>query len=168
MTHADMPFHNFWPRDKAVLACAPAILFLGLRHKEIMFARDYGHFTNKFCSIYTFGDVIRTLPRRIFISMQRSEAGKLILLDATPGATSPSEPAEVRCAVIPPVPFALPEGYQLGSMVVHLYCNSQHATRPLQLCLPHCMVWWGGACQRWSVLCYGSSHTQGGGECVLL
>ena len=51
MTHADMPFHNLWPRDKVVLACAPAILFLGLRQKEIMFARDYGHFTN-ICSMF--------------------------------------------------------------------------------------------------------------------
>ena len=75
------------------------------------------------------------------ICLHRSEVGKPILLDVTPDATIPSEPAEVRFAVIPHGPFTLPEGYRLGSTVVYLYYNGQHGTRPLQLRLPH---WYGG------------------------
>ena len=51
------------PRNKVVFACVLAILFLGLRHKERIFARDYGHFTKFAQCFYTFDDVIRTLPR---------------------------------------------------------------------------------------------------------
>ena len=43
--------------------------------------------------------------------------------------------------MIPDGPFTLPAGYQLGSMVVYIYCNGRHVTCPLVLQLPH---WYGG------------------------
>ena len=64
-----------------------------------------------------------------------------ILLEVPPGAVSPSERLEVRSAVIPNGPFTLPEGYQLGSMVVYIHYDSPRVTHPLTLCFPH---WYGG------------------------
>ena len=75
------------------------------------------------------------------LCLQFSEVGKSILLSVSPGALSPSECAEVRYAVIPDGPFKFPEGYQLCSMVVYVYYNGQHDTRPHILRLPH---WYGG------------------------
>ena len=69
------------------------------------------------------------------------EEGETILLEVPPGAISPSGSAEVHSAVIPNGPFTLPEGYQLGSMVVYAYYDSQCITQPLRLRLPH---WYGG------------------------
>ena len=69
------------------------------------------------------------------------EEGESILLEVPPGAVSPSECVEVRSAVIPNGPFTLPEGYQLGSMVVYIHYDSRRVTRPLTLRLPH---WYGG------------------------
>ena len=64
-----------------------------------------------------------------------------ILLEVPPGAVSPAESVEVCSALIPDGPFALPEGYQLGSMVVYLYYDGHHLTKPFTLSLPH---WYGG------------------------
>ena len=69
------------------------------------------------------------------------EEGETILLEVPPGAVRPSESAEVHSAVIPDGPFTLPEGYQLGSMVVYIHYDSRRVTQPLKLCLPH---WYGG------------------------
>ena len=67
--------------------------------------------------------------------------GGTILLEVPPGAVSPAESVEVRSALIPDGPFTLPEGYQLGSMVVYLYYDGRRLTKPLTLSLPH---WYGG------------------------
>ena len=67
--------------------------------------------------------------------------GKTILLEVPPGAVSPAESVEVRSALIPDGPFTLPEGYQLGSMLVYLYFDGRHLTKPFSLSLPH---WYGG------------------------
>ena len=69
------------------------------------------------------------------------EEGETILLEVPPGAVRPSESVEVHSAVIPDGPFTLPEGYQLGSMVVYTYYDSRRVTQPLRLRLPH---WYGG------------------------
>ena len=69
------------------------------------------------------------------------EEGESILLKVPPGAVSPSACVEVRSAVIPDGPFTLPEGYQLGSMVVYIHYDSRHVTQPLTFRLPH---WYGG------------------------
>ena len=69
------------------------------------------------------------------------EEGETILLEVPPDAISPSESVEVRSAVTPDGPFTLPEGYQLGSMVVYTHYDSRHVTCPLKLHLPH---WYGG------------------------
>ena len=69
------------------------------------------------------------------------EEGETILLEVPPGAISPSESVEIHSAVIPDGPFTLPEGYQLGSMVVYIHYDSRLVTQPLKLCLPH---WYGG------------------------
>ena len=67
--------------------------------------------------------------------------GKTILLEVPAGAVNPSECMEVHSAVIPNGTFTLPEGYQLGSMVVYIHYDSRRVTQPLKLCLPH---WYGG------------------------
>ena len=67
--------------------------------------------------------------------------GESILLEVPSGAVSSSECVEVCSAVTPDGPFILPEGYQLGSMVVYIHYDSRHVTRPLTLRLPH---WYGG------------------------
>ena len=67
--------------------------------------------------------------------------GGTILLEVPPGAGSPAESVEVRSAVIPDGPFTLPEGYQLGSMVVYLCYDGHRLTKPFALSLPH---WYGG------------------------
>ena len=69
------------------------------------------------------------------------EEGEAILLEIPPGAVNPSESVEVHSAVIPDGQFTLPEGYQLGSMVVYIHYDSRRVTQPLKLCLPH---WYGG------------------------
>ena len=69
------------------------------------------------------------------------EEGETILLEVPPGAVCPSESVEVHSSVIPDGPFTLPEGYQLGSMVVYVYYNDRRVSCPLLLCLPH---WYGG------------------------
>ena len=69
------------------------------------------------------------------------EEGGTIFLEVPPGAISASEMVEVRSAIIPDGPFALPEGYQLSTMVVYIYYDGQRVTQPLRLCLPH---WYGG------------------------
>ena len=67
--------------------------------------------------------------------------GGTILLEVPPGAVSPAESVEVCSALIPDGPFTLPEGYQLGSMVVYLYYDGRRLTKPCTLSLPH---WYGG------------------------
>ena len=67
--------------------------------------------------------------------------GGTILLEVPPGAVSPAESVEVCSALIPDGPFTLPEGYQLGSMVVYLYYDGCRLTKPVTLSLPH---WYGG------------------------
>ena len=63
------------------------------------------------------------------------------ILEVPPGAVSRAESVEVRSALIPDGPFILPEGYQLGSMVVYLYYDGRRLTKPVTLSLPH---WYGG------------------------
>ena len=67
--------------------------------------------------------------------------GGTILLEVPPDAVSPAESVEVCSALIPDGPFTLPEGYQLGSMVVYLCYDSCCLTEPYTLSLPH---WYGG------------------------
>ena len=69
------------------------------------------------------------------------EEGETILLEVPPDAVHLSESVEVHSAVIPDGPFILPEGYQLGSMVVYIHYDSRRVTQPLRLHLPH---WYGG------------------------
>ena len=69
------------------------------------------------------------------------EAERTILLKVPPGAVSPTDRVEVRSALIPYGPFTLPEGYQLGSMVVYLCYDGRRLTKPFTLSLPH---WYGG------------------------
>ena len=69
------------------------------------------------------------------------EAERTVFLKVPPDAVSPADRVEVHSALIPDGPFTLPEGYQLGSMVVYLYYDGQHLTKPTILSLPH---WYGG------------------------
>ena len=92
------------------------------------------------------------------------EVGGTILLKVPPGVSSPAESVEVRFALIPDGPFTLPEGYQLGSMVVYLYYDGQHLTKPTILSLPH---WYGGEDQVRDVLSFAMApHTLKEGESV--
>ena len=91
------------------------------------------------------------------------EEGEAILLEVPPGGVSPSR-VEVRSAVIPDGPFTLPEGYQLGSMVVYIHCDSRRVTHPLTLRLPH---WYGGEDQFRDGLSFAMApHTLKEGEHV--
>ena len=67
--------------------------------------------------------------------------GGTILLEVPPGAISPPESVKARSALIPNGSFTLPEGFQLGSMVVYLYYDGHRLTKPCTLSLPH---WYGG------------------------
>ena len=69
------------------------------------------------------------------------DEGESILLEVPPGAVSPSEHVKVQYALIYDGPFTLPEGYQLGSIVVYIYYDGQHLSRPTKLRLPH---WYDG------------------------
>ena len=90
--------------------------------------------------------------------------GGTILLEIPPGAISPAESVEVRSALIPDGPFTLPEGYQLGSMVVYLYYDGCRLTKPVTLSLPH---WYGGEDQVRDGLSFAmASHTLKEGERV--
>ena len=92
------------------------------------------------------------------------EEGETILLEVPPGAVRPSESAEVHSAVIPDGPFTLPEGYQLGSMVVYIHYDSRRVTQPLKLCLPH---WYGGEDHIQDGLAFAKApHTLKEGESV--
>lgn len=64
-----------------------------------------------------------------------------IIVDVPLGAVSPSAGVKMHYAIIPEGPFALPEGFQFGSMVVYIYFDGRHVTQPLRLHLPH---WYGG------------------------
>ena len=59
--------------------------------------------------------------------------GGTILLEVPPVVVSPAENVEVRSALIPDGPFTLPEGYQLGSMVVYLCYDGHRLTKPFIL-----------------------------------
>ena len=90
--------------------------------------------------------------------------GGTILLEVPPGAVSPAESVEVRSALIPYGPFTLPEGYQLGSMVVYLYYDGRRLTKPCTLSLPH---WYGGEDQVRDGLSFAMApHTLKEGERV--
>ena len=92
------------------------------------------------------------------------EVGRTILLKVPPGAVRPAESVEVRSALIPDGPFTLPEGYQLGSMVVYLCCDGHHLTKPIILSLPH---WYGGEDQVRDGLSFAMApHTLKEGESV--
>ena len=94
----------------------------------------------------------------------RGEEGESILLEMPAGAVSSSQCVEVRSALIPDGPFTLPEGYQLGSMVVYIYYDSQRVTRSLTLRLPH---WYGGEDQVQDGLSFAMApHTLKEGERV--
>ena len=87
-----------------------------------------------------------------------------ILLEVPPGAVSPAESVEVHSALIPDGPFTLPEGYQLGSMVVYLYYDGRRLTKPCTLSLPH---WYGGEDQVRDGLSFAMApHTLKEGESV--
>ena len=64
-----------------------------------------------------------------------------IFVEVPPDAVNSSANVEMHYAIIPAGPFPLPEGYQLGSMVVYIYYDGQRVTKPLKLHLPH---WYGG------------------------
>ena len=81
------------------------------------------------------------LEPSVAIGAREGQEGETILLEIPPGAVSPSESVDVHSAVTPYGPFTLPEGYQLGSMVVYISYDSRHVTQPLKLRLPH---WYGG------------------------
>ena len=90
--------------------------------------------------------------------------GGTILLVVPPGAVSPAESVKVRSALIPDGPFTLPEGYQLGSMVVYLCYDGRRLTKPVTLSLPH---WYGGEDQVQDGLSFAmASHTLKEGERV--
>ena len=90
------------------------------------------------------------------------EVGEAI--EVPPHVVSSSESVDVHSAVIPYGSFTLPEGYQLGSMVVYISYNHQCVTRPLVLCLPH---WYGGEDQVRDGLSFAMApHTLKEGECV--
>ena len=94
----------------------------------------------------------------------RREETESILLEVPPGAVSPSKRVEVRSALIPDGPFTLPDGYQLGSMVMYVYYDSRHVTRPLTFHLPH---WYGGEDQVQDGLTFAMApHTLKEGESV--
>ena len=96
-------------------------------------------------------------------AMGRGE-GETILLEVPPGAVSPAESVEVRSALIPDGPFTLPEGYQLGSMVVYLCYDGRRLTKPCTLSLPH---WHGGEDQVRDGLSFAMApHTLKEGESV--
>ena len=69
------------------------------------------------------------------------EERQTILLEVPPGAVHPLESVEVRSAIIPMGSFTLPEGYQLGSMVVYINYDGRLVSKPFNLHLPH---WYGG------------------------
>ena len=90
--------------------------------------------------------------------------GGTILLEVPPVVVSPAESVEVRSALIPDGPFTLPEGYQLGSMVVYLYYDGRRLTKPCTLSLPH---WYGGEDQVRDGLSFAvAPHTLKEGERV--
>ena len=90
--------------------------------------------------------------------------GGTILLVVPPGAVSSAESVEIRSALIPVGPFTLPEGYQLGNMVVYLYYDGRRLTKPCTLSLPH---WYGGEDQVRDGLSFAMApHTLKKGECV--
>ena len=90
--------------------------------------------------------------------------GRAIHLEVPPGAVGPSVTLEVHSAVIPNGPFALPEGYQLGSHVVYIHFDGRHVTSPLHLHLPH---WYGGEDQVQDGLSFAMApHTLKKGESV--
>ena len=92
------------------------------------------------------------------------EEGETILLKVPPGAIRPSESVEVRSALMPDGPFTLPEGYQLGSMVVYLCYDGRRLTKPFTLYLPH---WYGGDNQVRDGLSFAMArHTLNKGESV--
>ena len=64
-----------------------------------------------------------------------------IFVEVPPDAVGTFADVEMRYAIIPSGPFALPEGYQFGSPVVYIYYDSRRVTKPLALHLPH---WYGG------------------------
>ena len=89
---------------------------------------------------------------------------RAILLEVPPGAVSPAGSVEVRSALIPDGSFTLPEGYQLGSMVVYLYYDGCRLTKPCTLSLPH---WYCGEDQVPDGLSFAmASHTLKEGEHV--
>ena len=64
-----------------------------------------------------------------------------ICVEVPPDAIGTYDKVELCYAIIPDGPFTLPEGYQLGSVVVYINYVGQHVTKPLILHLPH---WCGG------------------------
>ena len=73
-------------------------------------------------------------------SAMRGKEGEAIFLEVPPGAVRPSENVMIDYGIVHG-PFTLPEGYQLGSMVVYIHYNGKNVTRPFILSLPH---WYDG------------------------
>ena len=105
----------------------PKRVTLSLVHEEVLDNVCFSFELNTLCMTST-GGVFTLEPHGINI-------------EVPPGAVSPSESVDLRCAVIVDGPFTLPEGYQLGSMVVYLYYDGRRLTKPITLSLPH---WYGG------------------------
>ena len=64
-----------------------------------------------------------------------------ISVDVPPDAISTSDNVEMHYAIIPSGSFTLPKGYRFASMVVYIYYDGRHVSKPLRLHLPH---WYGG------------------------
>ena len=93
---------------------------------------------------------VKTLPIEsqggtLYLQPPRDELGEkkenTIFVEVPPGAVDTSADVKMRYAIIPSGSFTLPEGYQLGSMVVYIYYDGQRVTKPLNLHLPD---WYGG------------------------
>ena len=92
------------------------------------------------------------------------KGGDTILLEVPPGAISHSESVDVHSAVIPDGPFTLPDGYQLGSMVLYIHYDRRCVTHPISLHFPH---WYGGDDYLRDGLSFAmASHTLQEGESV--
>ena len=64
-----------------------------------------------------------------------------VFVEIPSGAVSACDKVEMSYAIVPRGPFTLPEGYQLGSVVVYIHYDGRCVTKPLILHLPH---WYSG------------------------
>lgn len=106
-------------------------------HETVLRDRCWVPFGVQTVQITAKGGILYLQP----LSSELAKEADAIFVDVPPYSVNTYDNVEIHYAVMLDGPFALPEGYQFGSLVVYIYYDGQRVTQPLTLHLPN---WYGG------------------------